>query len=211
MTVPLAAVYEQLRRDTARMFKYDYAELTEAESVRLDRAAMLRLELEDCQTKKLAGQPFDMNKYVIASEALERMLSPDGTGTDSDFETRFQARLQVEFADAREALSNLVAGRAECLDWHDRRDSSRLKAEIEQLRAEIERLRAEIVDLKKLESERPSPIPLPAETPATRPTSPQPPLPPPSAGIPAHYLRRNDAGISVIEGGRGFDRWSNRG
>jgi hypothetical protein len=74
MTVTLSEIHEELRRSTAKMLDYDYANLTAAESVRLDRAAMLRLELDDCQNKKLASQPFDMNKYIAASEALERLV-----------------------------------------------------------------------------------------------------------------------------------------
>jgi hypothetical protein len=96
MTVTLTAMHEQLRRDTARMLGLDHASLTAAQSVRLDRAVMLRLELDDCQTKKLAGQSFDTNKYVAASESLERLFGsdPEATTTPHDFKG------------AREELSN---------------------------------------------------------------------------------------------------------
>jgi hypothetical protein len=140
MTVTLSAMHEQLRRDTARMLGYDYAKVTAAESVRLDRAAMLRLELDDCQTKKLNGQPFDMNKYVAASEALERMLSPDGTGTDVDFEARYQARVQAEFAGAGEKVAQLISAQIERLAAYNAHhpDQARLKFERE-LQAAIDK------------------------------------------------------------------------
>lgn len=73
----LSTMHENLRRSTAKMLDYDHANLTAAQSVRLDRAVMLRLELEDCQTKKLAGESFDTNKYIAASEALERLVGGD--------------------------------------------------------------------------------------------------------------------------------------
>jgi hypothetical protein len=108
MTVSLSAVHEQLRRDTAVLLGYDYATLTPAQSVRLDRCAMLRLELDDCQQKKLSGQPFDLTKYVIASEALERMFGghPDGSSTS-------------EFAGAREELAALIMRRVEAIRARD--------------------------------------------------------------------------------------------
>ena len=71
---PAAASFDRLRIETAAMLGYDYANLSSAQGVRVDRAAMLRLELDDCQTKKLAGQPFDMVKYIASSEALERLI-----------------------------------------------------------------------------------------------------------------------------------------
>jgi hypothetical protein len=77
VTVTLTAMHERLRRDTAKLLGYDYANLTAAQSVRVERAAMLRLELDDCATKKLAGQPFDTVKYIAASEALERLIGSD--------------------------------------------------------------------------------------------------------------------------------------
>jgi hypothetical protein len=83
MTISLTDLHERLRRDTATMLNYDYDNLTAAQSVRLDRAAMLRLELDDCQAKKLAGQPFDTNKYIAASEALERMFNGGGESRPS--------------------------------------------------------------------------------------------------------------------------------
>ena len=106
MTVTLSAIHEQLRRDTAKMLGYDYANLTAAQSVRVDRAAMLRLELDDCQTKKLAGQPFDVNKYIAASEALERLVGgqPEQTNTGPDHDA---ALAQVDAM-----LGRLIAAKA---------------------------------------------------------------------------------------------------
>ena len=77
MTITLTALHEQLLKDTCRMLQYDINALTPAQEVRLSRAAMLRLELDDCATKKLAGQPFDTVKYIAASENLERLIGSD--------------------------------------------------------------------------------------------------------------------------------------
>jgi hypothetical protein len=198
MTVTLSAMHEQLRRDTAKLLGYDYAKLTAAAGVRLDRAAMLRLELDDCQTKKLAGQPFDMNKYVVASEALERLMGGDPEAPADDFEARYQARIQEEFAGAHEKLSQLLSDQAERFDAADRRESPRLRVEIAALKAEIAEKDALIEQLRSSSPSAASPPPA-----ATQ--SPQPPLPPPSSAPPGHYLARHDEPWRSVTS----DRWRN--
>ena len=44
---------------------------------------MIRLELDDCLAKKLANQPFDMVKFIVASKELEIMFGgvPDAPAT----------------------------------------------------------------------------------------------------------------------------------
>lgn len=101
--VTLTAMNEQLRRSTALMLGYDYANLSAVQEVRLSRAVVLRLELDDCQAKKLAGQPFDTGKYIAASEALERMLnggSPEAPGAGPDHD---RALIEVE-----RSIQNLI-------------------------------------------------------------------------------------------------------
>ena len=61
---------DRMRKLTATLLGYDLSNLTPAQSVRLDRAAALRLELDDVQSRQLAGLPVDMAKFVVASEAL---------------------------------------------------------------------------------------------------------------------------------------------
>jgi hypothetical protein len=65
---------DRMRNEAAELLKYDLNNLTAAQSVRLDRAAALRLELDDVQSRQLAGLPIDMAKFVVASEALERLV-----------------------------------------------------------------------------------------------------------------------------------------
>jgi hypothetical protein len=98
---------DRLRRDTARMLRIDdLRTMTAAQEVRLERAMMLRLELDDCQTKKLNNQPFDLKSFVIASESLERLVggNPEHVADQHDFA-----------ADA-EALAALLCRQAEALE-----------------------------------------------------------------------------------------------
>ena len=133
MTVTLTTLHEKLRRSTALMLGLDYARLTAAQSVRLDRAAMLRLELDDCQTKKLAGQPFDTNKYVAASESLERLFGSDPETPVTD-----------DFSGARDELNNFFVQRAERIEAREARESERLREQVAVLREEITQLRAQL-------------------------------------------------------------------
>jgi hypothetical protein len=221
MTVTLSDVHEQLRRDTAAMLKYDYTNLTAAQSVRLDRAAMIRLELDDCQTKKLAGQPFDMNKYIVSSEALERLFggdpeAPNQTREDDD-----------ESAGAREKLSQFLSDRAEKLERGLRSDNPNVRAGALRnmapwISAIIAELWAQLAEkdalIEQLRTTAPPSVAAPSQPVGSKepPEKQIPPLqtnnqpsPPLRAEPPAHYLRRID-GFDVIQGGR-YDRWSNRG
>ena len=78
---------DRMRNEVAGLLKYDLSNLTAAQSVRLDRAAALRLELDDVQSRQLAGLPIDMAKFVVASEALERLVggNPDAPAAGHDF------------------------------------------------------------------------------------------------------------------------------
>lgn len=73
-----AAFFERLRADTARLLKLDGV-LTPSQQVRVDRAASLRLLLDQLQQRQLAGEEIDARQFVTASEALERLMggSPD--------------------------------------------------------------------------------------------------------------------------------------
>jgi hypothetical protein len=87
------SVRDQLRLDTCRLLKYDINALTAAQEVRLERAVVLRLEIDDLATKKLNNQTFDIKAYVAASEALERLFGgePDSpTPPVHDFEGAFE-------------------------------------------------------------------------------------------------------------------------
>jgi hypothetical protein len=111
---------ERLRRDTAKMLSIDDLEnMTPADSVRLSRACMLRLELDDCETKKLNNQPFDVKAYVVASEALERLVGGDPAST---------AGHNDPFAGAREELARFLAGRAAAIARRDARQAAALES-----------------------------------------------------------------------------------
>jgi hypothetical protein len=96
-----------MRKSAADMLGYDLTvKLTAAQSVRLDRAAALRLELDDLQGRQLAGLPIDTNKYVVASESLERLVGGDPE----------QSTTTHDFIGAREELENFFVQRAERIE-----------------------------------------------------------------------------------------------
>lgn len=101
----------KLRVDTARMLRVDLSNLTPAQEVRLSRAIVLRLELDDFETKKLNGQKFDLKDYVVASESLERLMGSDPERPSSE----------VDFTGAREELLRFLDGRAAALERRDQR------------------------------------------------------------------------------------------
>src|ERR1700722_14073830 len=107
-----------MRKTTADMLGYDLSNLTPAQSIRLDRAASLRLELDDLQGKQLGGLPFDAKQYVVVSESLERMFGGDPS-SPADAETDEQRRLRWEketFAGAAEELAQLLGRRHDALE-----------------------------------------------------------------------------------------------
>ena len=134
MTVTLSELHEALRRDTAKMLGYDYSNLTAAQSVRLDRAAMLRLELDDCQTKKLAGQPFDTNKYVVASESLEQLVGGNPEQTNAAY----------DFTGAKAELTHFFNERAAAIEHRELKESARLLKVNAQLREQITQLQVQL-------------------------------------------------------------------
>lgn len=112
MTHDTVLMRKRLRAETAKLLKLDVNNLSPAQSVRLDRAATLRLELNDIEECKLNGAPFDTVKYIAASEALERMLGGDPERSQ-----------QVDFTGAREELLHFLENRAEALARRDERRS----------------------------------------------------------------------------------------
>ena len=167
----LSDMAQQLRRDTARMLGYDYTNLMAAQSVRLDRAAMLRLELDDCQTKKLAGQPFDTNKYVAASEALEHLVGGNPEQTNAAY----------DFTGAKAELTHFFNERAAAIEYRELKESARLLEVNAQLREQITQLQAQLTAQPQ---QQPTSTPtnvIPIDATATARANATPP--------PAHYLR----------------------
>jgi hypothetical protein len=121
-------VHDQLRIDTCRMLKYDVNALSPAQEVRLARAVVLRLELDDVESRKLQGAPFDAGKYITISEALERLVggNPEAPAAGHDF------------SGAREELSHFFAGRADALERRDRRIELEMAVDPDKFRRELE-------------------------------------------------------------------------
>ena len=101
---------DRMRAVTAKLLGYDLEHLTPAQQIRLDRAASIRLMLDDVQGRLLAGLEIDMAKFCAASEALERMLggNPDQQTTTGQHD---------DFAGAREELIAFLSDRAEKLEY----------------------------------------------------------------------------------------------
>jgi hypothetical protein len=113
---------DRMRQLTADMLGYDLTiKLTAAQEVRLDRAASLRLTLDDLQSKQLAGLEFDAKQYIVVSEALERLVGgePDAPATDL-------------FVGAREELVRLFDKRALALECRLAMDPNKARAEFEE-------------------------------------------------------------------------------
>jgi hypothetical protein len=128
---------DRLRRDTAKMLKYDINALTAAQEVRLARATMLRLEIDDIETRKLNDQhqPFDIKAYVIASEALERLVGGDPEAPAAD----------RDFSGAREELRLFLVQRAAAVEAREERESERLREAIARLVEANAELQAKLV------------------------------------------------------------------
>jgi hypothetical protein len=99
-----------------------------------------------------------------------------------------------DFDGAFEALSRLLSDRSDRLKAREQSISEVLRQEIAELKLANEQLRGLSPPVAAL-----SPT---VETPAApQQTSNQPPLPPPNAGVPAHYLADHSQPWRVVEGG----------
>jgi hypothetical protein len=72
--VGIAALFERVRAETARMLNLDLLDLNPAQVVRLDHATALRLELDRLLAIQMRGEPIDIGRLTIASTQLETML-----------------------------------------------------------------------------------------------------------------------------------------
>jgi hypothetical protein len=215
MTSTANILRENPRRDTAKMLGINLGNMTAAQEVRLARCCMLRLELDDIEARKLSNQQFDIKAYIAASEALERLMGGDPvTGADGDFETRYNERVQAEFAGAHDKLSQLLSDHAAHHEAALLSDNPALRAAALRhlspgVNAIIAELKAEIAALK-LANEQLCGLHPPPATPTPEQTTPpqtsnQPPLPPrsPTNTPPAAYLAKYDEPWRpyVVEGG----------
>jgi hypothetical protein len=70
-------VYERLRAKTANLLGFDLTNLSALKALRLDRATLLRLELDRLQAQQAAGEAVDLNRIALASAQLEALLPPE--------------------------------------------------------------------------------------------------------------------------------------
>jgi hypothetical protein len=135
MITDLSIMRDRLRKETAELLGLDIDDLTATQSIRLDRAATLRLELDDIESRKLQGATFDAVKYIAVSEALERMLGgqPEQPSSDRDL-----------FAGARDELERFLVARAQRIEARDQNRDAALREENARLTEENEKLKAEL-------------------------------------------------------------------
>jgi hypothetical protein len=107
---PIARMQRRLRADTAKLLNYDINNLSAWQSVRLDRASTLRLQLDDISAAQLRGEVVDMPRFILASKELEAML-----GGNPDASTAH------DFSGAREELRQFFARRADPIRKRDER------------------------------------------------------------------------------------------
>jgi hypothetical protein len=148
----------------------------------LDRATLLRWELDRIAGSQVRGDAVDVSRAVAASEALERLLSPTAS---------FDAGV-TESRSARNRLLQLLDAQAEVIEDDKSARIAALEAEVAQLKSEIDGKSAVIRSLGGTvvaKAATPTP-PTPEQTtsPPEPQRSPQPPLPQPSSGVPQHYL-----------------------
>ena len=222
MTIDQATFFKKLRADTLRMFGFDDKDtLSPAQSMSIDLAVVLRSEIDAIQGAQIAGRSIDVGRLSDAIKLLRQLLPQDQSiGPEPDF------------AGARERLAAMLTQQHDAQETGLARWPDKARADLEERIKLAIAAHPDIVPTvfpggaaideplihPALRSPLPPPIvaeqssPIAAEqSPPSPPeqttTSPQPPLPPPTAGVPRQYLRDD----GVIQIGRGYDRWSNRG
>jgi hypothetical protein len=137
MNEPPAELYQRLRRETAQLLNFDLSNLSAAQSTRLDRATLLRWELDRIAGSQVRGDAVDVSRAVAASEALERLLSPTAS---------FDAGV-TESRSARNRLLQLLDAQAEVIEDDKSARIAELEAEVAQLKTEIDGKNAAIRSL----------------------------------------------------------------
>lgn len=112
------ALLDRMRKLSAELLGYDLSNLTPAESVRLDRAATLRLELDDVQSRQLAGLPIEMAKFILASKELEAMYGGDPEAPAAGH----------DFSGAREELHRFLVQRADAIEKRREREAKAIES-----------------------------------------------------------------------------------
>lgn len=142
-------VFERLRVKTADLLGLNLEKLTPLKALKLDRAVLLRLELDRLQAQQAAGEAVDLGRMKAASEQLEELLPRDDGSTNLDLSLLSDEELKV--------FEDLVAksmGAAPAAEPSDDRQPdqpdllARMSAELDELR------RANTTLVTKLEAER---------------------------------------------------------
>jgi hypothetical protein len=155
---------KRLRRSTAELlgFGSDFDKLSPADRVLVDRAATLRLRVDDLRLMQLKGEAIDTDEFVKASEQLEHVLRAD---------RRVDAMgSPVALEQARDALRRV-------LGISRKQPAADAPSEADQLAALQERNKAlerEVCELRKAKPIEPSaePVVQPASEPQPEPPAP---------------------------------------
>ena len=165
-------VFERLRVKTADLLGLNLENLTPLKALRLDRATLLRLELDRLQAQQAAGEAVDLGRMALASQQLETLLPSEDDSTKFDlalltdeelslFETLLAKATGVAPAaepsdDRQPDQPDLLARMSTELDGL-RRANTTLVAQLEAERARVANLeaKAELTD----EAEAPPPGP----------------------------------------------------
>jgi hypothetical protein len=133
MTIESNGGFEELRREIAAAFDFDYANLTALQSTKIDLIASLRLSLDDLQMRLVAGDDtVDHGKLLSLSEILTKLL-PQLADDDT--------RLKPQRLDARERLLALIEGAKVAAEANKKDEIAELKEKIDSLEATIRTLR----------------------------------------------------------------------
>jgi hypothetical protein len=97
-----AKFYNALRASTAALLNYDIDKLTLQQSLKVDLASSLRLEIDRITAAQLSGTAVDLRELILATESLTRLMSPAAGNASIS-----------EFAGAREELAALIMRRIE--------------------------------------------------------------------------------------------------
>jgi hypothetical protein len=177
-----AKLFNSLRASTVALLGYeDTDHLTAAQQIRVDRAVMLRLLIDDAQARQMRGEPIDVRAFVAASEDLERMVG----GNPASPAARFDGN-------ARERLRKLIEKTLMAGDADDAARDAELMWREEQAAVAAASPDGTIVVHARRSAEVASAPAEPAPSEKEHQTSNQPPLPPRDAPIPRHYLANYD-------------------
>jgi hypothetical protein len=120
-------VYARLKTETAAMLGYDVANLSPLQSLRLNVACVLQLELDRAAALQARGEAVDIKALTTAAEALEHLLRPAAAPPDA-----------VRRSEGREKLRALIESTLATGDQTRADEHAVLKAENEALRAELQ-------------------------------------------------------------------------